>query len=110
MELKSLVRRFFNKESIIHKILLSNSNNLRKILYSIPAILYIYALYRYFKYAAKRPSVYFNRENQRMVSLYQSLYDILGTKYFPTFWASNRHLNTIIGSFIRRNPSLSFKR
>lgn len=103
-----------NKEKIkylfISKLIMKNQSIRRIILYSIPAVFYVYALFYYFNHVAKKPNVYFNRSNRRMQLLYQSLSDILESKYYPTFWASNRHLNTIIGSFIRRNPPLKFKR
>lgn len=76
---------------------------------SIPTMIYLYSLYFYNR-IVKKPSVYYNDKSPRMVLMYESLIDILETKYFPTLWASNTHLNTYIGSIFRRNPDILFKR
>lgn len=76
---------------------------------SIPSLVYLYSLYFYRK-VVKKPEVYFNDKSPRMQEIYESMKDILETKYFPTLWAANRHLNTYIGSVFRTNPSIDFKR
>lgn len=57
----------------------------------------------------KLPQLYANPSG-RIQKIVDDLKPFLEKAYFPTPWAYNRHLNTIIGSMIRKKLYLSFER